>query len=165
MGKGLARLVLLVLVGFAALAGYEAWERRRADAERRRAELEAGRRASEILTASFAGQASLRVARLSGAVRSQGTCLSANFIANGQQTIAPYSVNYFVDLAGIDRSNYRWDGADRVMFVDAPGVTTEPPRIDMAQARTAQTGLFVSRACGQAMQRQVAGRLAAPAAD
>jgi hypothetical protein len=35
----------------------------------------------------------------------------------------------------------------------------------MADARSKQTGLFVSRACGLAMQREVAGRLAAAAGE
>lgn len=156
----------LLIVAVAAVVGFILFQQHRIAEEkkaRERAELEAGVRASEVLSEVFTGRAEFRVATLSGDARSRGECSSGYFIPNKQTTIAPYSSNYFVSLGRVDRSDFRWDGASRTMFVQVPDPTPEQPSVDMSKARTEQSGVFVSRACGVAMQRQVAGRLSAVA--
>lgn len=157
--------VLTVLLLAALAVGFlvERHRRHRAEAERRHAELQAGVDASRVLSATFGRAASLRVATLTGQVMSRGACTSGYLFAGEQRTAAPYRVDYAVDLSGVGRAAYRWDVRDRVMFVTLPDVTAEPPAIDMAQARSEQTGLFVSRACGLALEKQVAARLAGAA--
>jgi hypothetical protein len=162
-GCALVPFLLAVVAALAIYAGVEAYRRHQAERDRQRAELESGLRASAVIAETFARESSLRVATLSGRVLSTGDCTSGNLFGNTQRTVAPFAVAYSVDLRGIDRSSLRWNARDRVMFVDVPGVLVEPPNVDAARARSTQTGVFISRACGVAMQQQVAGRLAAAA--
>lgn len=165
MGKGGLKFLLLAALAVVGLVLWQQHRIRREREAREQAELQAGLDASRVLSATFARAAALQVATLTGRVRSRGECKSGYFFPDEQQTVAPYSVSYSVDLGKVDRSSYRWDSADRVMFVELPGVTVGPPNVDMSRARSAQSGMFVSRACGLAMQSQIAGRLQAAAGE
>lgn len=163
MGKLELRLLIAAVaagVGYILFQQHQITESKKG---RERAELEAGIRASEVLSEIFTSRAEFRVATLNGDAQSRGECRSGYFIPNQQITIAPYSSSYFVDLGRVDRSDFRWDAASRTMFVQVPDPAPEQPSIDMSKARTKQSGVFVSRTCGMAMQRQVAGRLSAVA--
>ena len=164
MGRGV-RLIVVVALLVAAVLGYQQYRVRQAEQDKARADLEAGLAASRVLSETFGREASLRVATLSGSVLSQGGCTSAYVFANGQRTVAPFAVAYSVDLKGVDRSRFRWDAAHRTMIVEVPDVRVEPPAIDLAKARSSQTGVYISRGCGLAMQRQIAERLQAAAGD
>lgn len=153
------RLTLLLIV--AAIVAAFWWQRRRAD----RAEMEAGLAASRTLSAVFERTSALQVARLSGeAVTRVDGSSGYGMFANVQTTRAPYTVDYLVDLRRLGPDAYRWNAGDRVMVVTVPAITIGKPNIDLAQARTTQAGLFISRAAGIAMQRRVAGTLALAAA-
>lgn len=163
MAKNNYRLVIVAMLALAALA---LWQYRRAGNEqvrREKAELDTGLAASRVLTAVLAQKAVLRVATLDGQVVSRGECRSGYFFPNQQNTLAPYSVGYSLDLSRVDRASYRWNARRKMMFVELPDVAVEPPNIDLSRARSAQSGLFVSRTCGLAMQQQVADRLRAKA--
>jgi hypothetical protein len=164
VGRGL-RLIVVIGLLVAGLLGIQQYRVRQAERARERADLEAGLAASRVLSETFGREASLRVATLSGSVLSQGGCTSAYVFANGQRTVAPFAVAYSVDLKGVDRSRFRWDAAGHTMFVELPDVQVEPPAIDIAKARSSQSGVFISRACGLAMQGQIAGRLQAAAGE
>lgn len=156
MAKKLIAL-LLVLVGVAAAFW---WQQRRAD----RAEMEAGLAASRTLSAVFERTSALQVARLSGeAVTRVDGSSGYGMFANLQTTRAPYQVDYLVDLRRLSPADYRWNARDRVMVVTIPEVTVGKPNIDLARARTAQSGMFISRDSSVAMQQRVAGNLAAAA--
>ena len=158
--------VLLALVIVAAIIGLFWWQRWQADQERvarEAAEMQAGLRASEVLSAVFELAPAVRVAQLTGKVLSKGECQSLNIFSNEQNTVAPYSVSYFVDLTRVNRKSYSWDATTKTMIVEVPEPLVEKPSVDMGRARSAQSGKYVSRACGLAMQRQVAGRLMAAA--
>lgn len=160
--------ITLILVAVLALGAFLWWQQRQIRQERaarEAAELQAGLRASEVLSAAFELAPAVRVARLTGNVQSKGECKSGYFFSNEQRTVAPYAVNYFVDLKRLRRSDYRWDAASRTMFVEVPEPSIEQPSVDVARARSAQSGVYVSRTCGLAMQRQVAGRLQAAARE
>jgi hypothetical protein len=159
------RLTLVVLALVALVLGVQQYRLGQARKERDRAELEAGLAASRVLSATFERAGALRAARLSGRVMSQGSCVSGYLFTDQQRTVAPYSVNYMVDLSHVGRGSFRWDGKRRVLLVEVPGVTVEPPSVDMTAAKSEQSGVIVSRACGLAMQNQVAGRLSAAAAE
>lgn len=148
---------MLVLVVVAVIVGAFWWQARRAE----RAEMEAGLAASRTLSAVFERTAALQVARLSGeaVTRVDGTSGYGMF-ANIQVTRAPYSVDYLVDLRRLTPTDYRWNAKARTMIVTIPAVTVGKPNIDLAQARTTQGGVFISRASGLAMQQRVAGNLA-----
>ena len=162
MGRGVRLIVTAALV-VAALLGYQQFRVRQAEQARARAELEAGLAASRVLSETFSREASLRVATLGGSVLSQGGCTSAYVFANQQRTIAPFSIGYSVDLKNVDQSRLHWNAAGRIMTVDLSDVRVEPPAVDLAKARSSQSGVYISRSCGLAMQRQIAGRLQAAA--
>jgi len=163
--KRTAQIVGVLVVALLVMLGVQRWQLHQADEAKKKAELDAGLAASRVLSAKFEATGELRAARLTGEVLSVGDCKSGNVINNRQRTIAPYAVSYSVDLAKIDRSNFRWDGPGHTMFVELPGLTVEPPAIDLSRARSKQDGIFISRACGLAMQTQVAGRLSAAAGE
>lgn len=164
MGKN--KLTALIVAGVLLVLGLIWYQQHRIEQERKareQAELQAGLRASEVLSATFERAPALRVARLTGTVQSIGACKSGYFFANQQRTVAPYAVSYDLNLKQIRREDYRWDAERRRMFVEVPEPSIERPSIDMARARSVQSGVYVSRSCGLAMQRQVAGRLEAAA--
>jgi hypothetical protein len=163
LGKLKLKLLLAAVV---AILGFFVYQQHRIAEEakkRKRAELEAGLRLSEVLTEVFTKRAEVRVATLSGRARSQGQCVSGYFFPNKQMTIAPYTASYFVNVDRVDRSDFRWDGTSRTMFVEVPDPAPERSNIDMSQAKSDQSGIYVSRSCGLTMQQQVAGRLSAVA--
>lgn len=153
----MAKKLILVLLLLAAVGGAFWWQQRRAD----RAEMEAGFAASRTLSAVFERTAALQVARLRGeaVTRVEGASGYGMFV-NVQVTRAPYSVDYLVDLRRLTPADYRWNAKARTMIVTIPPVMVGKPNIDLAQARTTQGGVFISRASGLAMQQRVAGNLA-----
>lgn len=165
MGKNGVRLIVLLVALLGVGLIVQQVELRRARAARDRADFDAGLAAGRVIREAFAKDVSLRVARLTGEVLGQGTCTSGYVFADQQRTIAPFAASYYVDLHGVGPAALRWDAADHVMFVDVPDVVAEPATIDIAQARSRQTGLFISRTCGLALQRQIAGRLQAIAGE
>lgn len=128
------------------------------------AERDAGLAASRTLSAVFARTSRLQVAELTGEAVTRVEGRSAGVFGNVQTTRAPYAVGYFVDVGRLRPRDYRWDRERRTMTVTIAEVTATPPRIDLAAARTDQSGLFVSRASGLAMQRRVAANLTLAAA-
>ncbi|WP_425229387.1 hypothetical protein [Sphingomonas sp.] len=153
------RLTLIALLALLLAAAF--WrQQRRAD----RAEWDAGLAASRTLSATFERTGVLEVARLSGeAVTRVDGRSGFGVFGNVQVTRAPYSVGYQVDLRRLTRAGYRWNSRARVMTVTIPDVVVGTPAVDLAQARTAQAGLYISRQSGVAMQQRVAANLAAAA--
>lgn len=147
-------LILLLLIVIAGLAGAFYWQVRRTQA----AEEQAGLHASQVLAAIFTQAQDLRVATLRGTVKARSSYDGTVFDPE-QITVAPYRASYFIDLAQVDRSSYRWDAERRTMEVRIPDVTVDRPAIDYAEARVRQNGVWISRRAGQAMQRQAATRM------
>ena len=152
MGRWLSLLLLVA----AAVGGVFWWQGRRAD----RAEMDAGLAASRTLSAVFAKTSALQVAELKGeaVTRVEGRSGFGVF-GNVQTTRAPYAVGYMVDLHLLHARDFRWNAQQRIMVVTIPEVTVTPPRIDLAQAQTEQSGLYVSRKSGLAMGQRVAANL------
>ena len=147
---GLAAIVLL-LIGF----GY--WQQhRRAE----QAEMQLGLDASRMLNATFEKASILKVGQLSGTVvaRSEATS-GGGLIRNTQTTRAPATVDYLVDLGAIEPSDFRWNEDAKVMTVTLPAIRVGAPNIDLSRAQVRQSGLWVSRSAGVAMQTQAAVRL------
>ena len=153
----MARPLTLLLLIAAAVGGAFWWQHRRAD----RAEWEAGLAASRTLSAVFAKTSILQVAQLKGeaVTRVEGKSGFGMF-GNVQTTRAPYAVDYLIDLHRLSARDYRWNAQTRVMVVTIPEVTVGQPRIDLAQARSEQAGVFISRQSGLAMGQHVARNLA-----
>lgn len=155
----MARLLTLLLLVAAAVGGALWWQQRRAD----RAEWDAGLAASRTLTATFARTSALQVAELTGEAVTRVEGRSGGIFGNVQTTRAPYAVGYTVDLHRLGARDFRWNAQERIMVVTIPEVTVAPPRIDLAQARSEQRGLFVSRRSGLSMGKHVAANLTAAA--
>ena len=156
----MARRLTLVLLLVAAIAGAFWLQQRRAD----RAEWEAGLAASRTLSAVFSRTSALQVARLSGeaVTRVEGRS-GLGLFNNVQTTRAPYAVDYLVDFRQLRQRDFRWNPDTRVMVVTIPEVKVGDPRIDLAQARSDQSGIYISRQSGLTMAQRVAGNLAAAA--
>lgn len=154
-------LIAVLLVAVLALAAFLYWQEQRLE----QAKDETGLLSSRVLSAVFTAESELKVANLSGEVLAVARGCSLNcWVANGQRTRAPYSVDYFVRLKDLPVSAFRWNEKDRIMTVDVPDPVVARPNIDMSRARTQQSGRWISRESGIAMQRQAAGYLADGAA-
>lgn len=150
------KLVALLVVVALALAGFMYLQ----DQRRRDAEENTGVLSSRVLSAVFATRSELKVASLSGEVYAVARgCSLRCWVPNGQETRAPYSVDYFIDVKGLPPSAFRWNDKDRIMTVDIPDPVVARPNIDMSRARTKQSGAWVSREAGIAMQQRAANYL------
>lgn len=154
------RIIIGALLIVAGILGYQLHQQRE---QTRRAREELGLDASRVLSAIFTQAKDLRVARLSGEVMAQSSN-DGTIFRTTQRTIAPYSVNYFINLGSIDGSDYRWDAERREMTVVVPDVTVEQPSLNLSKARMWQDGIWVSREAGMKLQRQAAAHLGIGAA-
>ena len=158
MRSVIAVVVLLIAVG----AGVLWWEHRRAE----RAEARLGLDAARVLTATFSRTNQLKVSELNGEVLAQSDGASAfGMIPAQQRSRAPYSVSYFVDLSGLSPQSMRCNARDRILSVEVPDVVVAKPAVDYSKAQVTQTGLYISRKAGIAMQQQANARLAAKAQE
>lgn len=150
----LALVALLVLIA----AGGVWWMKARAD----RAERTLGLDAARTLSETFAKARALKVASLSGDVIATASDPGyLGLLPSGQTVQYPYSVDYFVDLAALDRRVWRWDAATRTMTVRLPDVAPAKPNVDAARARYVGTsGAFMSRGAAQRLNVQIATRAA-----
>ena len=154
----MARRTILILLLAAVLAGGFVYLQRRRTAE---AEWRAGIDATRVIDIAFDRTSELRVSRLHGTMLTRTEAAGCAGLCHGLQlTRAPVSVGYVVDLRHLPPSAFRWNAADRVMFVELPDVTVEDPNIDMAKAEVRQQGMWISRSMGQAMQSRAATNLA-----
>ncbi len=161
-GRSTGRNALgIAIVSIAVLLGIVYWQHRREE----KAEQDLGLSASRVLTAVFTLASDLRVARLTGSVVAKSECESLRFLNNEQRTVAPYAVSYSINLKSITPSDFRWNDRENIMSVSIPEVSVEAANIDMSRARTTQSGIYVSRGCGIAMQRVAATRLAGAARE
>jgi len=157
----LGLLAVVMLATVAALGIW--WANDRAD----RAERQLGLDAARTLSETFAKARDLRVATLSGEVIARGNDPGfASLLPTSMTVRYPYSVDYFVDLARIDRSAYRWDAAGKTLTVRLPDVVPARPNVDAGGGeRIATTGVFMSRDAAQRLNGQVAARAALRATE
>jgi hypothetical protein len=151
------RLIGIVIVLALIAAGLFAWSQHR---QKERAEEQLGIDSARVLTAAFERTNALQVGKLSGEVLARSEekgCLGLCEVE--QRTRAPYTVIYTVDLSKLRGDNLRWNAEDRVMIVDAPAVAVSEPNVDLARARIAQSGVWISRRSGQALQQRAAVNL------
>jgi hypothetical protein len=151
------RIAWLVIAAIAVTAGFYVYVQHQ---RLNNAEKELGINTSRVLTAVFSQSNELRVGRLRGAVLAKSECNSLKVFENSQRVIAPYTMDYTVDLKKILQSSYRWNADDRILTIKIPDVELNAPSIDMANARFRQSGLYISRSCGVQMQKLAAKQLA-----
>lgn len=70
-----------------------------------------------------------------------------------QATIVPASVEYRLDLSGMDRSDFVWDEAGDRLTVTLPQLQTSRPNIDEGAARVFTEGAYVTRDAAQDLAR------------
>jgi hypothetical protein len=65
-------------------------------------------------------------------------------LSSRQVAIIPATVEYRLDLAGIDRERFEWDPAGEALTVTLPQLQTSRPNLDEAKARIFKDGLFAT---------------------
>ncbi|TPG43485.1 DUF4230 domain-containing protein [Sphingomonas koreensis] len=110
---------------------------------------------SQIVSAKLVGLGTLEVAQLSGTVQATASDIRGfGWLRSDQIVKMPYSVGYFVDVSTIGARDLTWDADAHTLVVDAPDVTVAPPNTDEGRRTLVKTsGLFVSRAAGEALSR------------
>ena len=71
--------------------------------------------------------------------------VNVDLLETRQAAIIPASVEYRLDLSGMDASDMEWDGEAQVLSVTLPQLQTSRPNLDEAQARIFTEGVWVSR--------------------
>ena len=144
---------LILIMAILAVGGLFYWQNLRI----RTAEDQTGLLSSRVLSAVFVAKSEIRVARLSGDIFAVSRGCSLNcWVANGQETRAPFSVDYSLSIKNLPISAFRWNDQDRIMSVDMPNISVDAPNIDMSRAKVKQSGAWVSRGSGIDMQRKAA---------
>ncbi|GAA3790733.1 hypothetical protein GCM10022600_09410 [Qipengyuania pelagi] len=70
-----------------------------------------------------------------------------------QATIVPATVEYRLDLSGMDRGDFVWDEAGDRLTVTLPQLQTSRPNIDEGAARVFTEGAYVTRDAAQDLAR------------
>ena len=71
--------------------------------------------------------------------------LDIDALESRQAMIVPATVEYRLDLGGMDRGDFAWDTGGETLDVVLPPLTVSTPNIDEAEARYFTDGLYVSR--------------------
>ncbi|WP_088183340.1 DUF4230 domain-containing protein [Sphingobium sp. Z007] len=153
--------LLILGVGAAMLAGWQRYDRDYVVAVE-----DDGSAVTKIIAEKIAGASDLRVSRLSGTIQSTAQDVRGfGWLKSDQVVKMPYSVDYFIDLSKLDASDLEWDETRRTLIVNAPDVTADKPNVDEARRTLVRTsGLFVTRAAGEALSRQVSAHAQSRAA-
>ena len=157
------RIVIAALVAVALLALAWGWHAQR---ERDAAQLQLGLDSARVISESFAATNRLKVGEVSGKLiaRSQDPGL-IDLLDSSQTMVAPWSVDYFIDLSQIGPSDFSWNAEARTLLVEIPEPIVGRPNIDIAGAQVSQSGLYISRRAGMRLQRKTADALSARAAQ
>ena len=70
-----------------------------------------------------------------------------------QATIVPASVEYRLDLSGMERGDFVWDEAGDRLTVTLPQIQTSRPNIDEGAARVFTEGAYITRDAAQDLAR------------
>ena len=71
--------------------------------------------------------------------------LGVDLLESRQAAIIPASVEYRLDLSGMDRDQFGWDAEAETLDVTIPTLRISRPNLDEAQAKTFTEGTYVSR--------------------
>ncbi|MGW8202090.1 DUF4230 domain-containing protein [Sphingomonas bisphenolicum] len=152
--------LLILFVGAAMLVGWQRYDRDYVVAVE-----DDGSAVTKIIAEKIAGASDLRVSRLNGTVQSTAQDVRGfGWLKSDQLVKMPYSVDYFVDLSGLSARDLEWNEKSRTLIVNAPDVTPDKPNVDEARRTLVRTsGLFVTRAAGEALSRKVSAHAQARA--
>lgn len=79
--------------------------------------------------------------------------LGVPVLRSRQATIVPATVEYRLDLSGMDRADFQWDAQTGRMAVTLPQLQITRPNIDEAAARVFTEGTFVTREAARDLAR------------
>ena len=152
-----------LIVGFFALlalamAGWAWKERNRANV----AEETVNTNAAIMLREIFTAKRELKVGRLSGFVVAR-TQYNGRVFKPIQETKAPVSIDYTVDMNKISNKDIYWNKQSRELVIFIPDVVVDKPNIDFINSYVKQEGIWIGREVGIAMQRDVIKKITARA--
>ncbi|CCW19464.1 hypothetical protein EBBID32_38310 [Sphingobium indicum BiD32] len=150
-GPVAAALVLLFVAG----AMWLGWQRY--DRDYVVAVEEDGSAVTKVIAAKIAGVSSLKVSELNGTIQSSAQDVRGFGLLKSDQVVKmPFSVDYFVDVSGLDAGDLEWNEQTRTLIVNAPDVMPGKPNVDESRRTLVQTnGLFVTRQASEALSRRV----------
>ncbi len=159
--RGLLITAALAVIG---MAGWLAWDRFNETRMQTPPE-DGGSPVTQLVTARLTGTGTLKVAELSGTVQATASDTRGLGMLRSDQVVKmPYSVGYFVDLAGLDSGDLQWNAQTRTLIVDAPDVTAAPANTDEGRRTLVETsGLFVTRDAAEALSQRTSARATAVA--
>ncbi len=156
-GRGIAAAAIGLALAFAivvaSVAGYRWWtDRHVVETD------DSGLAVAQVVAATLHTSADLRVSRLSGTVQATGaTSRMWGWLKSTRVVKAPFDVDYFIDVRGLDTGDFRYDPASRTLSVEVPDVVPARPNVDHARVTLDQTsGVYVSRDAMAELQRRVA---------
>ena len=79
--------------------------------------------------------------------------LPIDALESRQAMIVPATVEYRLDLSGMDRADFAWDEEQQKLDVILPALKVSTPNVDEAEARYFTDGLYVSRAASISLSR------------
>jgi type II secretory pathway pseudopilin PulG len=151
-------IVLLVGALLLALLASNLFQQRQAERERQE-QLAQAQGIARVLSATFSEQNRLQVGEVRGAL--DVTSVDPGLfeaLRSSQRATLPYSVQYTMDLSGLDLDDFRWDANSRTLTVVAPDVAPGEPNIDESRREVQRTsGLFVTRQASENLSRRAAG--------
>ena len=152
IGAGTVLIIILAIV-VAIFFAHRAEERRQQE------ELAQAQGIARVLSATFSRQNALKVGEVSGTF--DVTSVDPGMISilrSAQKATLPFSIDYSVDLSGLDANDYRWDAERRRLLVEAPDIKVGEPNIDESRRSTiATSGIFVTRQAADNLSRRAAG--------
>jgi len=152
--SGAAAVLLLIAAVFAIKLGYDRYT------EKYVVEQDDGAAIDRVVGATFARAAALKVGTLSGTVQSTASDVRwGGWLRSGKVVKAPFTVDYFIDVAGLSGGRYHWDRDRRELMVEVPDVTVARANVDeSALSVDTTTGLIVTREAAAAMARTVSAK-------
>lgn len=150
--KSVLGLVAAAAIVVATVVGYRWWtERYVVESD------DGGLAVARVVAGRLYGGNELRVSRLAGTVQATGsTSRLWGWLKSSRVVKAPYEVDYYVDLRGLEPSDFRYDAKARALLVEVPDVTVGRPNVDEANVTVDRTtGAFVSRDAMAELQRRV----------
>ena len=151
------RWAFVVIALVALVLAFALWREHGARLE---AEINVPFESAKVIDTTFDKTVSLKVATLSGQVRSSASnAVLFGRILNTQSRTFPYSVDYFVDLRHFGKNDMRWNARTKTMVVTVPDVIPAAPNVDEARGSTElPKGLIVPRGSMQRLQQQTSAR-------
>ena len=149
-----ASVIVLALVAAIGVIAYQKYT------ERYVVKTDDGIAVAQVVRATLSGASDLKVSTLSGTIQSNATdTRGLGMFTSTRVMKAPFTVEYFVDVSGLDAGDFGWDAATRTLIVDAPAMRVGAPNIDEAHTYLDKTtGVFVTRGAMAALRQQASAR-------